>query len=146
LLLVRRRRGDQGLEAHSLVTLVLLVFTVLALWNGRITHTPEAQARNPIPRTVESVEIGRQVYLEHCAVCHGEDARGDGELVGQLERPPADLNASHMDSHPAGDIAYWIRYGIEPAMPGLRTELTDDEVWHLVNYLRDLRHPVDESS
>jgi cytochrome c553 len=122
---------------------VLLAFTLLALWNGRITHTPDAQARNPIPRTVESVEPEHTINLEHCAVCHGEDGRGAGERGPQLEHPPADLTASHMDTHPAGDIAYWIQYSIEPAMPGMASELTKDEVWHLVNYLRSLRHPLD---
>lgn len=145
LMLVRRRRGEGGADLYGMIAGVLLVFTVLALWNGRITHTPDAQARNPIPRTVESVETGRNVYLEHCAVCHGADATGEGEAGPQLERPPADLTASHMDSHPAGDIAYWIQNGIDPAMPGFADQLTDDEVWNLVNYLRSLRHPLDEN-
>ncbi len=143
LVFSRYRRDGRLPDVLSLLMMVVLVFTVLALWNGRITHTPEAQARNPIPRTLESVETGRELYLEHCAVCHGEDARGSGEDISQLDRPPADLTASHMDTHPAGDIAYWIEHGIDPAMPGAGETLSEEETWHLVNFLRSLRHPVE---
>jgi hypothetical protein len=37
-------------------------------------------------------------------------------------------------AYPAGDIAYLIQYGIEPAMPEMASELTEDAVWRLVNY------------
>lgn len=34
---------------------------------------------------------GRQEYLWHCAVCHGDDGTGNGELRRLLNQPPADL-------------------------------------------------------
>jgi hypothetical protein len=36
---------------------------------------------------------GRQVYLRHCASCHGESGRGDGPVAASLKRPPSDLTA-----------------------------------------------------
>ena len=142
--LYRVRGADQEQGPQKLALLALTVFTVLALWQGRISHTPEAHAWNPIPRTVESVEIGQAVFREHCIACHGEDGSGTGDLADSLDRRPSDLTDSHMDTHPAGDIAWWIREGIDPAMPGFANSLDEEEVWHLVNYLRSLRHPVDD--
>jgi mono/diheme cytochrome c family protein len=34
---------------------------------------------------------GRDLYLRHCASCHGQAGRGDGPLAASLKRPPADL-------------------------------------------------------
>jgi mono/diheme cytochrome c family protein len=34
---------------------------------------------------------GREVYLRHCAACHGESGRGDGPVAATLKRPPNDL-------------------------------------------------------
>jgi mono/diheme cytochrome c family protein len=36
---------------------------------------------------------GREVYLRHCAACHGELGKGDGPVAGSLRRPPTDLTA-----------------------------------------------------
>jgi mono/diheme cytochrome c family protein len=37
------------------------------------------------------IEEGRREYLDSCASCHGEHARGDGTLAGALKTPPSDL-------------------------------------------------------
>lgn len=34
---------------------------------------------------------GREVYLRHCASCHGVDGKGDGPVAAQLRTPPTDL-------------------------------------------------------
>ena len=34
---------------------------------------------------------GREVYLRHCASCHGETGKGDGPVAASLRRPPSDL-------------------------------------------------------
>jgi mono/diheme cytochrome c family protein len=36
---------------------------------------------------------GREVYLRHCASCHGEQGTGDGPVAASLKRPPSDLTA-----------------------------------------------------
>lgn len=46
------------------------------------------------PATVASAsspEQGRKLYVENCATCHGQDARGDGTDSADLDPPPADL-------------------------------------------------------
>ena len=35
--------------------------------------------------------IGRDLYVDYCAACHGEDARGNGPMADVLSIPPADL-------------------------------------------------------
>jgi mono/diheme cytochrome c family protein len=36
---------------------------------------------------------GREVYLRHCASCHGERGKGDGPVAASLQRPPTDLTS-----------------------------------------------------
>jgi copper transport protein len=118
---------------------MFLVFAVLTIWQTTLETTPTTQLRNPVLATPQSIETGRELYLEHCAVCHGEDATGDGPDAAQLARPPADLTAQHVEIHPDGDLYWWIKDGIDPAMPGFDDQLSDEDVWHLVNYIRTLR-------
>jgi mono/diheme cytochrome c family protein len=37
------------------------------------------------------VEVGADLYLLHCATCHGVDATGSGPMSGVLMIPPTDL-------------------------------------------------------
>jgi mono/diheme cytochrome c family protein len=37
------------------------------------------------------VERGRELYVRHCAACHGVDGRGSGPAAAALRKKPADL-------------------------------------------------------
>jgi mono/diheme cytochrome c family protein len=41
-------------------------------------------------RLISSLE-GQALYREYCAVCHGEQGKGDGPMARALKSPPADL-------------------------------------------------------
>jgi mono/diheme cytochrome c family protein len=98
---------------------------------------PKAVAMaNPVPATRESVRRGQAVYQAFCMSCHGASARGNGPEANGLDTPPADLMA-HLSHHSDGDYAWKIRTGNSP-MPAFGEELTDREIWDVVNYLRDL--------
>lgn len=98
----------------------------------------EAQAvvRNPIPPTSDSVAAGQAVYERYCQTCHGENGRGDGPGGVGLEPPSADL-AIHVPLHADADIFGFVSNGIEgTAMVALQDNLTDDEIWHVINFIR----------
>ncbi len=98
----------------------------------------EAQATvsNPIAPTSDSVAAGQVVYERYCQTCHGVNGHGDGPGAAGLEPPPADLTVHaphHGDTHMFG----FISNGIEgTAMVGLGENLTDDEIWHVINFVR----------
>ena len=98
----------------------------------------EAQATvsNPIAPTSDSVAAGQVVYERYCQTCHGVNGHGDGPGAAGLEPPPADLTV-HAPHHGDAHMFGFISNGIEgTAMVGLGESLTDDEIWHVINFVR----------
>jgi methionine-rich copper-binding protein CopC len=63
-----------------------------------------------------------------------------GYGVGEISAEAGAVSTSgHTDTHPDGDLFYWIKEGIDgSAMPAFDRQLSDDEIWNLVNYVRRL--------
>lgn len=116
--------------AGFLAGLVLLLNTQLA--------QPDEQAllRNPFPPDPASLETGGSVYERSCQTCHGASGRGDGPGATGLDPPPGDL-VVHVPLHPEGDLFRFVHDGIPgTAMSPLGDRLTDEEIWHVINYIK----------
>ena len=93
---------------------------------------------NPYPADTGSLNIGQGLYLQFCEVCHGVSGRGDGPLASSVDPPPADLIV-HVPQHPDNVLFRFTQLGIPgSSMPPLGDTLTEEEIWHLINYLRSL--------
>ena len=111
--------------------LLLLFNAQLGLGGGEIL-------RNPFPPTPESLEAGAATYIQVCQACHGSRGRGDGPASAGLVPPPADL-VIHVPLHAESDLFRFIRDGIPgTAMAPLGDRLTEEQIWHAVNYIRTL--------
>ncbi len=92
-----------------------------------------------------SVDLGRALFAEHCAKCHGSGGRGDGPtaatLVDDAGFPirPRDLTSGVFKGDPRPDLLYRrILAGI-PGTPMPRSSFEDPEDgWHLVHFVRSL--------
>jgi len=116
----------------------LLLAGALILAVNQNDSTPTALTANPIPLTEESIAAGREVYLANCTTCHGPEGRGDGPAAAGLNPQPANLTEPHVAVHTDGDLHWWITNGIQPAMPPFGEDLTQDEIWNVINYVRSL--------
>jgi mono/diheme cytochrome c family protein len=102
---------------------------------------------NPVPADSNSIESGKNLYVELCARCHGENAQGDGPDTSSLSIKPTNLQAMS-GGHVDGDFAWKIRNGRDE-MPAWGEELDDAEIWNLVNFIQSLskhREPGHSSS
>ncbi len=57
----------------------------------------------PWPAIADDAAAGAQVFRDHCATCHGLEARGDGPMTSILQIQPPDLtllSASNGDVFP----------------------------------------------
>src|SRR5262245_32767692 len=52
----------------------------------RRAHVPSAAWTDP-----RMIARGREIYMSRCAVCHGDEGRGDGPAVAALPVKPPDL-------------------------------------------------------
>ena len=100
---------------------------------------PDRQAvENPIESTPESRATGRQRYAFMCRECHGNRGLGDGDMshAGGVPSDFTDDVWQHGESD--GEIFTVIKEGVTADMQAYATRLSDDDIWHLVNYLRSL--------
>ena len=68
-----------------LIVAVLVASAVLAIAQGQtpvVKHVP-IKAVNPAS--------GQEMFKSYCAVCHGEDGKGNGPAATAMKVPPADL-------------------------------------------------------
>lgn len=97
-------------------------------------------ARNPIPVTAETIDEGRVLYQETCSSCHGATGLGDGERANSLTPSPALL--AYMIQRPMAVDEYLLwsisdgGRAFNTAMPAFKDDLTQDEIWRIVSYMR----------
>jgi mono/diheme cytochrome c family protein len=101
------------------------------------------KTKNPVEATAESIEKGKELYLEkskgNCVFCHGETGAGNEANLARLRRKPADLsNKERMSTRTDGELFWKISKGITGIMPAGEKRMTEEERWHVVNYVRTL--------
>ena len=113
--------------------------TILVTAAGSATGVVEAQ-ESPIAMSEESVAAGRQVYGRFCRSCHGLSADGRG-MAAPEGSSPANLIDDEWD-HGSTDAEIFtvIKEGVAPKfdMDAWEGRVTDDDIWNVINYLRDL--------
>jgi len=102
-----------------------------------IVSSRYAGKQNPLPRTDASIAAGAKVYTAQCVACHGKTGAGDGIRSGELDPRPHDLSDPRMWLLSDGELFYMVRKGRRP-MAAFDKVLSDDEIWHAVNYIRSL--------
>jgi mono/diheme cytochrome c family protein len=95
---------------------------------------------NPLTATKESIEAGKQIFGYYCVECHGRDGQNTGVPFASSMSPPVPSLASADTQHYSdGQLKWIIENGISPSgMPASKGTLNDDEMWHIVIYLRHL--------
>jgi len=121
----------------------LLIAGVIAQGPGKDTPAKNSEksgaVRAPLPYTTRSIARGKQFYLLHCVECHDQDGRGLNrrDFNGT---PPADLtdpDAWVYGTSPEAIFAS-IHNGTKDDMPGYKDKLQDEQIWHVVNFVRSL--------
>jgi len=101
------------------------------------------KTKNPTAASPESIAKGKELYLErtkgNCIFCHGETGSGNEANLAKLRRKPADLTSKErMTAMTDGEVFWKISKGIQGIMPAGDKRMTEEERWHVVNYVRTL--------
>ena len=100
--------------------------------------------RNPLPPTAENINLGKGLFLKKakpmpCKMCHGANGDGQGPLAKKFKPHPRDFTcAKTIHGVPDGQLFWIIRNGSPgTAMKGFKT-LSDDQIWQIILYIRQL--------
>jgi len=98
---------------------------------------------NPVPSSAESIAKGKELYMEktkgNCVFCHGDTGSGNEANLPRLRRKPADLTRKErMAAMTDGELFWKISKGIKDIMPAGEKRMSEEERWHVVNYIRTL--------
>ena len=93
---------------------------------------------NPLPRSAEVLARGRRAYSTFCSVCHGPLATGVGTLSSAYGAKPANLQSQTFRDYSDGHIYDVIMRG-KNAMPSYAEDLSEEERWAVIHYLRALQ-------
>ena len=101
------------------------------------------KTKNPVATSAESVAKGKDLYFTrekgNCIFCHGETGSGNEANLPRLRRKPADLsNKERMTAMTDGEVFWKVSKGINGIMPVGEKRMTEEERWHVVNYIRTL--------
>ena len=95
----------------------------------------DAAKKNPVKLTPEGMAAARKLFGYHCAMCHGKDGDGKGDMASDIKNVTDFTNPDAMKNRTDGELFYVIRKG-KGEMPPEGDRVKDDELWNMVNYIR----------
>jgi len=98
-------------------------------------------AANPVAPGPDILAEARAHFADHCAVCHGNDGRGETTIGQNLYPKAPDMTAAGTQGLTDGEIFYIIHNGVRlTGMPawGGGSEKDDLDSWKLVYFIRHL--------
>ena len=95
----------------------------------------EASKPNPVKPTPESLAKAKKTYNIDCAMCHGENGDGKGDMSDTMKNIRDFTAPEALKNRTDSELFTIIRKG-KGEMPPEGDRAKDDDVWGLVNYVR----------
>jgi mono/diheme cytochrome c family protein len=100
------------------------------------TPAGAAQLVNPVKSTPESMARAKKVYGYDCAMCHGDNGNGKGDLVADLKLSLKDYtDPAALKDLSDGEIFSIIKNG-KGKMTGEGDRAKPDDIWNMVVLVR----------
>ncbi len=97
----------------------------------------DAAKKNPVKPTPEGLAAAKKLFGYHCAMCHGVQGDGKGDLAADMKLQLKDWREPNaLAKMTDGELFYIVTNG-RGKMTGGEGDRTSEEVrWNLVNYVR----------
>jgi cytochrome c oxidase cbb3-type subunit 2 len=114
----------------------LLILGLVVLYKFGGDQFPAVQAAD--------IELGKRIYLQNCAACHGEKGDGKGPEANRLKTKPRDFTTGNYKfrSTPSGslptdeDMFRSISQGVRTTSMLAQLHLSESERWAVTEYLK----------
>ena len=95
---------------------------------------------NPVSVTDKVLAKGKDLFKSKCQRCHGLAGKGNGPDADPKHKP-GDLSDSHRAvRNPDGVMFYKAWNGrANPKMPAFKSELSREDIWTVIQYVKTLR-------
>jgi cytochrome c oxidase cbb3-type subunit 2 len=113
-------------ELDALVAYVQVIGTAVRRKAPSPAASGPVEENNPLGGSADAIAKGRELYGEHCAMCHGDEAEGD--IGPGLDDYDAD----------DGDFYEVLSTGVEGEMPGFGSQLDSGALWSIITFLQSL--------
>jgi mono/diheme cytochrome c family protein len=121
LVLTNRVRGKRVFHKSHRILLILL-FSVLVLWAQQPKEQPPANPKgseykippvdaakaNPVKPSAESHAKGKKLYGYDCAMCHGKNGDGKGDMAADMKNMPDFTHQDALKGRTDGELFYII--------------------------------------
>ena len=102
------------------------------------TERHAGERKNPAPATEENLVAGAQLYLNHCAGCHGVPSNPDAPFARSFY-PPVPAFFKDAPDMPENQNFYIIAHGVRwTGMPAWNKTLTEAQIWQVVTFLSNI--------
>jgi mono/diheme cytochrome c family protein len=99
-----------------------------------------AGEKNPVALSDKTLADGKKIFASKCQRCHGPGGHGDGPDADPDHRPDDLTDGARAARNPDGVMFYKVWNGRKkPKMPAFDTELSKDEVWTVIHFVKTLR-------
>jgi len=99
--------------------------------------TEDSSKKNPVKPTPEGLAEARRLYGYHCAMCHGKDGDGKGDLASSMNLNLKDWrDPASIEKMTDGELFYIITNGRGKMVGGEGDRTKESVRWNLVNLVR----------
>jgi mono/diheme cytochrome c family protein len=131
-----------------IILMLVLVLCVLSAAAQQSPNPPNPAAStipaeamhqvNPVKPTPESLAQGKKYYGYDCAMCHGANGNGKGEVAVDEKMTLGDFSdPATLKGRTDGELFYIIKNG-KGQMPPEGDRVKAPDLWSMVNYIRSL--------
>ncbi len=143
---------------YKTVPTIVVLLTMLSFSALIFPLAGRAQSKKPSRVLPPNPDSGEQLYKRYCAVCHGNDLKGNGPISPEFKNPPADLTTlaqRHNGEFPDAYVGDVLRNGVNKPAHGntempvwgpvfaagkdANTPIATTRILNLTNYIKSLQ-------
>lgn len=129
--------------------LAAIAVTTAMVWSARTQASPDGLTFLGQPVTGEQIDLGRDLYAQYCASCHGANLEGQPDWKRRLENgrmpaPPHD-ESGHTWHHSDQDLFAITKLGVGGVVPGYESDmpafediLSDEEIAAVLAFIKSI--------